>query len=78
MNTMICLLRVRARVSQRCLGVGSARPCGGDTHTGETRWRVHVHILKTTSIHVSVMPGPALKRQRGPRTAAFAARGRRA
>lgn len=76
MNTMICCSRVRARVSQRCLGLDCARPCGGVTPTGETRWRVHMHILKTTSIPVSVMPGPALKRRCGPRTAAIAVRSR--
>ena len=78
MKTMNCLTRARARVSQRCLGAGCARPRGGDTHIGEIRWRAHKHILKTTSIHASAATGPALKRPCGPRMAAIAVRGCRA
>jgi hypothetical protein len=78
MKTMSCLPRARARVSQRRLGAGCARPRGGDTHIGEIRWRAHKHILKTDSIHFSAATGPALKRHCGPRMAAVAVCGCRA
>lgn len=78
MKAMNCFTRVHARVSQRCLGAGCARPRGGVTHIGEIRLRAHMHILKTTSIHVSAATGPALKRPCGPRTAAVSVRDCRA
>ncbi len=75
MKAMNCFTRARARVSQRCLGAGCARPRGGDMHIGEIRLRAHKHILKTTSIHASAATGPALKRPCGPRMAVVSVRG---
>ena len=78
MKAMNCLTRVHARVSQWRIDAPCARPRGGATHIGEIRLRAHMHILKTTSIHVSAATGPALKRPCGPRMAAIAVRGCRA
>jgi hypothetical protein len=78
MKAMNCFTRVRARVSQWRIDAPCARPRGGATHIGEIRLRAHMHILKTTSIHVSAATGPALKRPCGPRSAAVSVRDCRA
>ncbi|HJV72723.1 MAG TPA: hypothetical protein VJ654_00750 [Noviherbaspirillum sp.] len=78
MTSMTCWNRARARLSQRRIRAGCARPYGGNPHIGEIRLRDHMHILKTDSIHVSAAAGPALKRHCGPRTAAISVRDCRA
>jgi hypothetical protein len=75
MTSMTCWTRARARLSQRRVRAGCARPLGGEMHVGEIRLRTHLHILKTDSIHFSVVPGPALKRCCGPRMTAVTVRG---
>jgi hypothetical protein len=78
MTSMTCWTRACARLSQRRIRVGCARPYGGEMHVGEIRLRSHLHILKTDSIHFSATVGPALKRHCGPRMAAVAVCGCRA